>query len=132
MSKMNNTHYNLIDTFRFAFGEEKWKRICAVLWIRLDDLIPKQNTNKYSESNIVPSDIIYFANQIKDAPLFSEFQFQHICTLVELFVWAKIETSNFGSLYGFCKRSEFVFETMDETTDCPICNGIGRHCKDKI
>jgi hypothetical protein len=104
MSKMNNTHYNLIDTFRFSFGEEKWKRICAVLWIRLDDLIPTQNTNKYSESNLVPSDIIYFANQIKDAPLFLDFRFQHICTLVELFVWAKIE----GKYYEFGKKKDFV------------------------
>lgn len=111
MSNINGTHYNLIDTFHFAFGSEMWHRICGVLWIRLNDLIPENDCKIYSECGINSADILNWAREIQDAPLFTNLNFRihHIYTLAELFVWAKIE----GNYYGFGKRKDFVFEEMN-------------------
>jgi len=106
---MYNTHYNIVDTMRFAFGEAKWKEICAFIvpMAGSHSLISEYIALYSRDRTIKPEDHMFYARLLNDTLNWGTLELslgalqnQVRYTLCELTLWAMMEGRSECGPYG--------------------------------
>jgi hypothetical protein len=107
---MYNTHYNIIDTMRLAFGEERWKEICEfiVQMAEAHSVISAYISLYSRDRQINPADQMFYTRLLNEALNWDVLESSLGLmsnpvryTLCELTLWAMMEgRSECGEPYG--------------------------------